>query len=100
MCMLQNRAVPSLHNFKVTSKTILKSFVVFRTRTSILEPHFSNNRSLLLDYLIEDLLSYYLRGSTVASRVGKRALKADAIERKESEETGGNKVKPDLTLGD
>ncbi|MED6177427.1 hypothetical protein PIB30_097976 [Stylosanthes scabra] len=58
----ENRAVPSLHNFQVTSKTILKSFVVFQTRTSTPEPHFSNNRSLLLDYLIEDLLSYYPRG--------------------------------------
>lgn len=38
-------------------------------------------------------------GSTVASRVGKKALKADAIERKESDGTGGNKVKPDLTRG-
>lgn len=31
--------------------------------------------------------------------MGKKALKADAIERKESDETDGNKVKPDLTRG-
>ena len=29
----------------------------------------------------------------------KKAFKADAIERKESDKTDGNKVKPDLTRG-